>query len=410
MQQKLLTTIKIYPWLAGLTQGLIFYIIINTVWLTNIKGFDSMQVVFLGACVGLGARIFMEPVIRLTHRLGNTWSMRLGAITLFITSILLTFGQSYWVFIVAMIFQAMSIVFTAMQDALIQNDLNYLHRGSEYIKISSRAHRVYAIATLITALITGTLFAVSPSLPMILDVLVCGFCVVLSFFVIDVDDYTSARRESVSLDDNKKLTMPHPVKLSIILFVFCGLLYGSIDLGQNNTKLLLQYQLETQFSVDQVVDYLGWVWLISRVVRIAVDSLYPKIYQKLQYRIGVILSFGAASAIGLVLLGFFLPISFRSRAILISTGFVAFSSLRDPFHIFCQTIILRKIDKSERNNALAYVVVIQQAGRFFFSLAATAMLAILPIQYTIIMLAVIIVPTIVLGCRLNRLLLRSGAY
>lgn len=59
MQQNKLHAInRLYPWFAGLTNNLIFYVVINTVWLTNVKGFDVTQVVFLDVCVSLAVRIF----------------------------------------------------------------------------------------------------------------------------------------------------------------------------------------------------------------------------------------------------------------------------------------------------------------------------------------------------------------
>ena len=119
-QDKLHTINKIYPWFAGLTNNLVFYVVINTVWLTNVKDFDAMQLVFLEVCVSLAVRIFLTPALRLSERLGNTWAMRLGAIFLLITSLLLTFGTEYWVFMLAMLFQALAVVLMAMRDILIQ--------------------------------------------------------------------------------------------------------------------------------------------------------------------------------------------------------------------------------------------------------------------------------------------------
>ncbi len=409
MQNKLIIANKVYPWLAGLTNNLVFYVVINTVWLTNVKGFDAMQVIFLEACVGLGARVFMAPVLRLSERLGNTWSMRLGIIALFITSILLTLGNNYWVFVLAMVFQALSIVFTAMRDVLIQNNLNHLHKSHDYIRIASRAHLIYTVATMVTSVFSGFLFSIWESLPMILGIITCGIGVVLSFLVFDVNDQSQLRqRERLEPTQLKpKLNMPHPVKLSLLLFLFCGLLYGIIDLGQNDSKLLLQYQLETQYTVDQVVSFIGLVWFITRVIRIIVDLIYPKLHHKLQDRIGIILSFCTLISIVLVLLGFFLQVDFALRILLISAGYALFPAWRDPLHIFCQAVILKQVNKSDRKNALVNLVVLQQAGKFLFSLLASAMLVFLPLQYVIIMLAIAIIPVIVISMRLSRLIRKS---
>ncbi len=408
MQDKFKRINRIYPLFAGLTNGLIFYVVINTVWLTNVKGFDAAGVMLLEACAGLSVRIFLSPVLKLSERIGNTWSMRLGVICLFITSILLTFGTEYWVFLLAMVFQALAVILAAMRDVIIQNNLNHFHRGKEYLRISSRAHLVYTVATMISSLLVGVFFAKWQSLPMILGTVICGICVIISFFIYDIED----RRKVHELEEtaaptnisSNKISLPHPVKFSLVVLIFCGLLYGLINLGQTDSKLLLQYQLETQFTVDQVVSYLGFAWFVSRLVRIVADLVYPKLHEKFQGRIAIILSFWALLSIALVLLGFFLKIDFKYRILLMTSGFILFPAIRDPLHIFCQTTLLSKVEKADRKNALVYLVVMQQAGKFLFSLAASLILLALPLQYIIVILAILTLPIIGLSVRLKRLL------
>lgn len=411
MQNNLQRINRIYPWLAGLTNNLIFYVVINTVWLTNVKGFDAMQVTLLEVCVSLAVRVFMSPILKLSERIGNTWSMRLGVISLFITSILLTFGTEYWVFLLAMIFQALSVLLTAMRDVLIQNNLNRAHRGDEYINISSRAHLVYTSATMVASLLVGIFFTEWQSLPMILGTIICGIGVVLSFFVYDVEDRVGPRLEPITSpeeDSRSKITLPHPIKLSLIIMIFCGLLYGVVDLSQTNSKLLLQYQLEGQFDVNQVVSILGFAWFISRIIRIVVDLIYPKLYAKLQNKVAIILSLWTVICVTLVLLGFFLNIDFRNRMLLMASGFVLLPVIRDPLHIFCQTVLLDRVDKSDRKDALVYLVIMQQAGKFLLGLLASAILLFLPLQYAIIMLSIASIPVVGLAFRLNRLLKRTS--
>lgn len=350
-------------------------------------------------------------MLKLAERIGNTWAMRLGVISLFITSVLLTFGTEYWVFMLAMIFQAFAVVLAAMRDVLIQNNLNYLHRGKEYIRVSSYAHLIYTCATMLASLLVGVFFAEWQALPMILGTAICGIGVILSFFVFDIEDANRSQLEELSnpeVEAAQKLALPHPVKLSLMVMIFCGALYGIVDLGQTNSKLLLQYQLENSFTVDQVVSFLGLAWFISRVIRIAVDLLYPKLYQKLQGRIAVILSCWVLFAIGLVLVGFLLNADFQTRILLMTSGFVLLPAVRDPLHIFSQTVLLSKVEKAERRDALVYLVVMQQAGKFLLGLAISAMLLFLPLQYAIVMLIIASLPVMGLGFRLSRLLRKNS--
>ena len=411
MQQNKLHTInRLYPWFAGLTNNLIFYVVINTVWLTNVKGFDVTQVVFLDVCVSLAVRIFLTPAIRLSERLGNTWSMRLGAIFLLFTSILLTFGTEYWVFIVAMLFQAIAVVLTAIRDALIQDNLSRMHKSEDYLQVSSRTHLIYTAATMIASLLVGIFFAKWQYLPMILGTVICGVAVIMSFFIYDIEDKTVPKVEADagSEAEANNLSLPHPIKFSLLILIFCGLLYGIISLGENNGKLLLQYQLETELPVDQVVAYLGLAWFVSRIIRILVDLAYPTIHRLLQNKVVILLSLWSMMSITLILLGFFLSIDFTSRMLLLASGFALMPAIRDPLHIFCQTVLFRKVDKADRKDALVYLIVMQQAGQFLFSLAASAILLFLPLQYTIIAIAIAALPVFFLGVKLSRLLRQSS--
>lgn len=411
MQQNKLHTInRLYPWFAGLTNNLIFYVVINTVWLTNVKGFDVTQVVFLDVCVSLAVRIFLTPAIRLSERLGNTWSMRLGAIFLLFTSILLTFGTEYWVFIVAMLFQAIAVVLTAIRDALIQDNLSRMHKSEDYLQVSSRTHLIYTAATMIASLLVGIFFAKWQYLPMILGTVICGVAVIMSFFIYDIEDKTVPKVEADagSEAEANNLSLPHPIKFSLLILIFCGLLYGIISLGENNGKLLLQYQLETELPVDQVVAYLGLAWFVSRIIRILVDLAYPAIHRLLQNKVAILLSLWSMMSITLILLGFFLSIDFTSRMLLLASGFALMPAIRDPLHIFCQTVLFRKVDKADRKDALVYLIVMQQAGQFLFSLAASAILLFLPLQYTIIAIAIAALPVFFLGVKLSRLLRQSS--
>jgi hypothetical protein len=171
---------------------------------------------------------------------------------------------------------------------------------------------------------------------------------------------------------------------------------------------LLQYQLETELPVDQVVAYLGLAWFVSRIIRILVDLAYPTIHRLLQNKVVILLSLWSMMSITLILLGFFLSIDFASRMLLLASGFALMPAIRDPLHIFCQTVLFRKVDKADRKDALVYLIVMQQAGQFLFSLAASAILLFLPLQYTIIAIAIAALPVFFLGVKLSRLLRQSS--
>ena len=95
MEKKLNSINKIFPWFSGLSADLVFYIAINTIWLTNVKGLSAAQITFLTTIASLFAIGFQMPALAIMKKLGNTISMRIGTFLLLISSVMLTFSTKY---------------------------------------------------------------------------------------------------------------------------------------------------------------------------------------------------------------------------------------------------------------------------------------------------------------------------
>jgi len=72
MQKKLALVNKIYPWYAGLTSDLIFFIAINTIWLSTVKGFSPAEITFLTTASSFFGILFQFPSLAIIKKIGNT--------------------------------------------------------------------------------------------------------------------------------------------------------------------------------------------------------------------------------------------------------------------------------------------------------------------------------------------------
>ena len=147
MENKVKLANKIYPWFAGLSSDLIFFIAINSIWLTTVKGFSFAEITFFTTVSSLFGIVFQFPSLIIIKKMGNTNSIRFGSFLLLVASIMFTFCTKYISFIMANIFYEMAFVFTLMSSVLIKNNLNYLSKNEEYVKIRSKASLIYAVAT-----------------------------------------------------------------------------------------------------------------------------------------------------------------------------------------------------------------------------------------------------------------------
>lgn len=163
---KIKKSIKLYPIFYAFSADLIFFIPIDTLFLTLVKGINASQISAM-TMIGLLICILSEKiVIKATKKIGNVNSIRLGALMLFISSVILTFGKSFISLIIYKTIKEIAFMFWNMTSILLRNDLIYLDKKNEYYTIRNKAKVMYGIATMITALISGYLFNINKYLPM----------------------------------------------------------------------------------------------------------------------------------------------------------------------------------------------------------------------------------------------------
>lgn len=90
---------KKWIWFSSLTGDLVFWAIIDTLFLTTVKGLSASQIT-LFTTIPAAIGILIQPyILKNIHKMGNTTSVRIGALSLFISGILITFGPSFWVLV-----------------------------------------------------------------------------------------------------------------------------------------------------------------------------------------------------------------------------------------------------------------------------------------------------------------------
>ena len=82
MDRKLNRFVKIYPWFYGLTADLLFYIAVDTLFLSADKGLTAAQIVSLTTVSNVACIILQFPLLAVIRRIGNSASARLSAFLL----------------------------------------------------------------------------------------------------------------------------------------------------------------------------------------------------------------------------------------------------------------------------------------------------------------------------------------
>ena len=93
--KKINRSIKIYPIFASFTGDLIFFVPIDTLFLTLVKGLNASQITAMTMVALIICIVFQKVILAIVKKIGNVNSLRLGATMLLIASLVLTFGKSF---------------------------------------------------------------------------------------------------------------------------------------------------------------------------------------------------------------------------------------------------------------------------------------------------------------------------
>ena len=369
---------KIYPVFYGLSSDLIFFVAINMLFLTEIKGLTSSQVNLITTIGVLVALFFYLTSHKIIKKIGNLLSVRLGTLLILVAALLFTFSKSIILFAIAEILYEVSFVFKAVDTVVLNNNLVYENKEEDFIKIKSKATTIYSIATLIASLVAGFLFNLNAYIPMLICILICSVNFILSHFIYEVknDEYTLKKEE-------KSLRLKLNIIVLIVIVTY-GLLYGTIAVCQTNDKLLMQYELKKFLDLNNVAVTMSFIIFLSRISRLLSNIFFSRIYDKFKNKVLIVINILLITSVALFLIGNITPSSLYG-SIIMGIGFVILLALRDPTENSLSNILLHNIKKENKEQAILYFQFGRRLVVFILSLLATIILNKLEFSYLYIM-------------------------
>lgn len=122
-EKKLKKFNKLFPWFSGLSGDLLFWVAIDTLFLTVVKKFTASQIVSLTSISLIICILLQVPLLNIIKRIGNTKSVRIGSLLLLVSSILLTLGKNYIIIVIGKILYEVAFTFQDMVNAVLKNNL-----------------------------------------------------------------------------------------------------------------------------------------------------------------------------------------------------------------------------------------------------------------------------------------------
>lgn len=392
---------KIFPWYSGLSSDLLFWVAIDTLFLTIVKNFNASQIVSLTTISLITCIALQVPLLKAIKKIGNTNSVRLGSLLLVVSSLLLTFGSNYTVIVIGKIFHEIAFTFKNMENAILKNNLELQNKNDEYIKIKTKSNTIYAATTMIISFIVSIMFNLNNYFPMFGCIAFCIICFILSFYIVDYSDYNKIKEEP-KIKPSKKIKYN---KLIIFLLISYGFFDPIVHSGQINGKLFIQQELLLNFDVEKTALIIGAILCISRISRLISNITFNKIHNKYKEKVGVILPILLSISIILMILSSFIGNIIILKFSIMSLGYIIILFIRDPFRVYIQDLALRNVAREGQQSLLTTIELSRKIGRAIISLCFTMILIDNPMIIVITILFILSIIEILISIKLYKLIL-----
>ncbi len=367
---KIKRSIRLYPIFYAFSADLIFFVPIDTLYLNLVKGMDASQISAMTMIGLLVCILAKNTIVKIAKKIGNANSVKVGALMLFIASIILTFGKSFISLVMYKIIYEVAFMFWDLTSILLRNDLIYLNKQDKYFSVRNKAKVMYGITTMITALASGYLFNLDKYLPMYISIIMYFviFIVSFAFYEEKVDEKNDIIPTNI---DNKKISIT-----STIFFIILSnaIFYTVIKLGQNNSKLFMQYDFQKVLSVEMVTYLITVIVFISRIVRIIGNIIFDKLYLKIKDKMSMVLTILEFMAFALLIIGHFIGFNFILKVIVMSAGFFLILAIRDSFSIYIEDTALKITKQDEQQKIMINIETYRKLGQLLLSVIFTLIL------------------------------------
>lgn len=394
--KKLDISMKIYPLFYGLTDDLIFWIAINTLFLTTVKHLSASQINSIEAIsVGIGI-LFQFFVVKIVRRIGNLKAVRLGTILLLLSSIMNTISTSYFGLLIAEVCYTIGLVFKTMDSVILIKNLKFLHRSEDYIKIQTKGSVIYSLVTLIISLVSGFLFNISPYLPMIICIIICFINILLTYFLYEVpcdnNDIAKCNYKEISFS-----------KLIILLLLLYGTFYAMMSVGQKNSKLFIQLNMQEFLPLNKVAIYMSILIFASRIFRLVSNLCFLKIYSRLKNKIIFLFEIILCSAFSLLLVGNFVGKNIMGVGIM-SIGFFFYLGIRDTFSNYVKKVLFDNSKEEVHDIIINYISLSRKIFTLIYGLIISVMLINLSYVYVMSLLLLLSISILFIIIKIYNLL------
>ena len=391
--------IKVFPWYYGMTGDLLFYIAIDTLFLTLVKNLSAAQIVSLSSLSQFICIALQFPVLFVIKRIGNTASVRTGAGFLLLSALTLTFCKSYYLLLLGRVFHDIAGIFHTASVVALENNLELEDRRGDFVKVRTQGNTVYAMVTMLISFVASMMFNLNHFLPMIGCITTCALGFLLTFFMKDCSGYNKI---TPTRTKQEKLRFNYGALIVLAMVVY-ALFYPLVSEGQSIGKLFIQQELFLDFDTEKTALIIGVVVCISRIIRVFSNMVFARLYRIYKNKVGIALPVLLGIALSCQLFGSMLPL-IPVKICVMAFGYIIILFARDPFRLYMQDVILEHTPKQQHQTLLTMMTFGIKVGTAGMGLAFSAILVNHPMSLVVAIMLTITVVEILLSMKLYQMI------
>lgn len=391
------TSIKLYPIFYSLTADFVFLVPVYSLFFTLAKGLNASQISAMTTIGLIVCIISKRLVLNIIKKIGNVNSIRLGTFLFLIAAINLLYAKSFLFIVLFQIMYEFGFMFWNMANVLLKNDLTFLGKDEKYFFIRNKAKTMYGITTMITTLIAGILFNINRYIPIYISIVMYFVLFLLSFKFYEAETEIEVEKEE---KDNSKIQVG---SLMFLILLSNAIFYGIIKLGQENSKLFMQYDFQKVLSIEMVTYYITTIVFISRIVRIAGNVIFSKVYLKIKDKISIVLSIFECLAFLLLVIGHFIDFNFTLKVVIMALGFFCILAIRDSFQVYIEDVALNLSNKKEQQGIMVNIENYRKIVQLILSTTITLVL----MKYELVVVEIILFILSICEICINRRMIKK---
>lgn len=254
--------LKIYSIYRSMSLDLIFYYVIEFLFLTQEKGISESGVVLGYSFYAISKIIVQIPINHIINMIGNKKSMIIANIFILVFVFLIMYCPNIYTLLLAEFICAIGYSFKEVADfSLLKASIpESKDQSNIYAKLEERGFKNYYLINAITSAIAGSLYILNSYLPLIgcATFMVLSLIISFAFKDINIEEKNEKRNTKKYLKEMKeqsKFILKSP-RLRC-LFIYIGLITGIINiLTTYKVSLLVDLNVEDQY-ITMIIAAIG---------------------------------------------------------------------------------------------------------------------------------------------------------